>query len=125
MYSCAFVHRSATDSGIGLGFDQIMSWRRNQPSARSANASIHGPIRSFGLVLAHAIEHEPVRAEEPRRGVGRHDVDQVRHADQTAARKVLFAHRVGTERVRVEPELDPVAQNPVPAVNVESFCRRG
>jgi hypothetical protein len=49
-YSCALVHRSVTLSGIGLGFDQMMSWRRYQPSERSAKARSQGmPIRSFGL----------------------------------------------------------------------------
>ena len=42
MYSCAFVGRSVTDSGIGFGFDQMMSDRRYQPSAWSAIATIHG-----------------------------------------------------------------------------------
>lgn len=50
-YSCALVQRSRTLSGIGFGLCQIMSWRRYQPSARSANASIQGmPIRSLGLM---------------------------------------------------------------------------
>src|SRR3990167_416308 len=50
MYSCAFVHRSVTDSGIGFGFDQMMSCRRYQPSACRAKATRQGmPTRSFGF----------------------------------------------------------------------------
>ena len=45
------MHRSRTDSGIGFGLCQMMSWRRYQPSARNANASIHGiPTRSLCLI---------------------------------------------------------------------------
>jgi hypothetical protein len=44
------VQRSRTLSGIGFGLLQMMSWRKYQPSARSAKASIHGtPIKSFGF----------------------------------------------------------------------------
>ena len=50
MYSCDFVHLSVTDSGIGFGLCQIISWRKYQPSARNAKANIHGiPIKSFCL----------------------------------------------------------------------------
>nr|AKH46656.1 DNA methylase N-4/N-6 domain-containing protein [uncultured marine virus] len=50
MYSCDFVGRSVTLSGIGFGLCQMMSERRNHPSAWSANATRHGmPQRSFGL----------------------------------------------------------------------------
>ena len=42
--------RSVTLSGMGFGFDQMMSERSHQPSARRANATIQGtPMRSFGL----------------------------------------------------------------------------
>ena len=40
----------ARSRGIGLGFDQMMSWRRYQPSACRAKATRHGmPIRSLRL----------------------------------------------------------------------------
>src|SRR5665647_2724522 len=49
-YSCAFVGRSVTDSGIGFGLAQMMSLRRYQPSACSAKATRQGmPTRSLGL----------------------------------------------------------------------------
>jgi hypothetical protein len=41
-YSCAFVGRSVTDSGIGFGFAQMMSERSHQPSVWRAIATIHG-----------------------------------------------------------------------------------
>ena len=51
MYSCALVGRSVTLSGIGFGLFQMMSERRYQPSARNANATIHGmPTRSLGFM---------------------------------------------------------------------------
>lgn len=50
MYSWALVHRSVTGSGMGLGFDQMMSWRSHQPSFCRARATLHGiPMRSLGL----------------------------------------------------------------------------
>src|SRR5581483_5741563 len=49
-YSCAFVGRSVTLSGIGLGLCQTMSARKYQPSARKAKATAHGtPQRSFAF----------------------------------------------------------------------------
>jgi hypothetical protein len=49
-YSWAFVGRSVTLSGIGFGFDQMMSDRRYQPSACSASATNQGVgTMSFGL----------------------------------------------------------------------------
>ena len=48
MYSCDFVQRSFTLSGIGLGLCQMMSCLKYQPLARSANANSHGmPIKSL------------------------------------------------------------------------------
>ena len=50
MYSCDLVHLSLTLSGIGLGLCHIISCLRYHPSARNANANIHGiPIKSFSL----------------------------------------------------------------------------
>ena len=50
IYSCDLVHLSLTDSGIGFGLCHIISCLRYHPSARNANASIHGiPIRSFSF----------------------------------------------------------------------------
>ena len=47
---CDWVGLSDTDSGMGFGFAQMISDRRNQPSARRANARSQGaPIKSFGL----------------------------------------------------------------------------
>src|SRR5687767_3361762 len=50
MYSWLLVGLSVTLSGMGFGFDQMMSERNHQPSARKAKATIHGmPTRSFGF----------------------------------------------------------------------------
>jgi hypothetical protein len=50
MYSCALVQRSRTDSGMGFGLCQMMSWRRYQPSSWRAKATRQGmPIRSFSF----------------------------------------------------------------------------
>ena len=58
----AFVGLSVTLSGIGLGFDQMISERRYQPSACSANATSHGmPIRSLGLSPAFASQSGRLR----------------------------------------------------------------
>src|SRR3954463_3269660 len=48
--SVALVGLSETGSGIGAVLHQVIADRSHQPSARSANATIHGmPIRSLGL----------------------------------------------------------------------------
>ena len=63
MYSCAFVGRSVMLSGIGFGFDQMMSERSHQPSAWSANATRQGmPTRFFGLSPGNGRRFGCVRA---------------------------------------------------------------
>lgn len=50
MYSWALTHRSVAGSGIGFGFDQMMSCRSHHPSFCKARATLHGmPMRSLGL----------------------------------------------------------------------------
>src|SRR3990172_12558851 len=49
-YSWDLVGRSRTDSGMGFGFDQMISLLKTQPSAWRAKATRQGiPIRSLGL----------------------------------------------------------------------------
>ena len=59
MYSCAFVHRSLVLSGIGFGFDQMMSWRSHQPASCSAKA--HEYIFLLSKSARYWFDHDAIK----------------------------------------------------------------